>query len=241
MAMPPRATSATALVTVFPAPVTASFLCWGTGAGFGVVTGAGVVDGVGLGVVLGAGVVGVADGVGLGLGVGVTDGAGLGVGAVDVDGLGVGVGLGVGAGVGDGVGVGTGLGSGVGAGVGVGVADGVGVGAGVGTGVGLGSGVGSGVGVGVGTTGLVSNPALPPDSRRTTWVVTSQDLSWEVMVAESLHGPGSAGLTRTFITNRAFSPELRVMAMTVLSLAQLATVGFSYRTYWGWPQGPAEE
>lgn len=144
----------------------------------------------------GAGAVdGVADDVADGVALGVTDGAGVGL----VDGVGVvlGVGLGVADGFGaDGLGVGAGVGlvDGVGAG-----ADGLGLGAGVGVGAGLG--VGSGVGVGVGV-----NPALPPDSRRTTRVLTSQDLSWEVMVAESLHGPGSAGSTPTFSWSRAFSP-----------------------------------
>ena len=137
MRKPPRATSATALVTTPPlVPVTASFLCWGAG-------------------------VGVAEGVGVVLG--------LGVGAGVADGLGVGVGLGVGAGVG----------------TGVGVTDGSGVGAGV---------------------GVLSNPALPPDSRRTTRVLTSQDLSWEVIDAVSVHGPGSVALTLMFSSTRAFSP-----------------------------------
>ena len=176
--MPPRTASAVALVTVFPAPVTASFLCWGAGVGVadGVGTGAGVVDGVGVGT-------GVADG----LGSGVVDGLG------DADGV-----TGVGLGLGDADGV-TGVGLGVGAGVGVGTGVGLGDADGVGTGVGVGAGLGAGVGV-------LSNPALPPDSRRTTRVLTSQDLSWEVMVAESLHGPGSAGSTPTFSWSRAFSP-----------------------------------
>ena len=112
-------------------------------------------------------------GVVLGVGVG-TDGVADGVGA---DGVGVGVGAGVGLvdGVGLGVGVTDGLGSGVG--VGVGVTDGVGVGVGV---------------------GLVSNPALPPDSRLVTLALTSQDWSWETILAVSVHGPGSVESTRTF-------------------------------------------
>ena len=78
MRKPPRATSATALVTTSPlVPVTASFLCWGVGAGVAddVGTGAGVVDGVGAD---GVGV-GLADGVGVRLGLDVTDGVGTGV------------------------------------------------------------------------------------------------------------------------------------------------------------------
>ena len=181
----PRARSATASAIALPSvPVTASLRWWasdGVGIGLGAVDG--VADDVADGVVLGVGA-GVVDGVGAGSGVVLGDGVG------DADG--VADGLGLGAGVADGVGVGVGLG----------------VGAGVGTGVGLGSGVGSGVGVGVGTTGLVSNPALPPDSRRTIRVLTSQDLSWEAMTAESLHGPGSAELTRIFNSKRAFSPVL---------------------------------
>ena len=148
------------------------------------------------GVVLGVGVGtdGVADGVG-------ADGVGVG----DADGVELGSGVGAGLGVVLGVGVGTdGVADGVGAdGVGVGDADGVelgsGVGAGLGVGVtdGLGVGVGSGVGVGVGV-GLVSNPALPPDSRLVTLALTSQDWSWETILAVSVHGPGSVESTRTF-------------------------------------------
>lgn len=203
------------------APVIASFLCWRAGAGVadGVGTGVGVVDGVGVGTGVADGVVlGVGAVVGVGLGVGVTDGLG-------ADGLGLGDA--------DGVGVTDGVGSGVGLVDGVGVGAGLGVGAGVGTG--LGSGVGSGVGVGVGV-----NPALPPDSRRTTRVLTSQDLSWEVMVAESLHGPGSAASTPTFSWSRAFSPVLSVTLSVALLLSQLTTVGSWNRSYIGWPQGPAE-
>ena len=166
------------------APVIASFLCWragasvadGVGTGAGVVVGFGVADGVGVGT-------GVADGVVDGLGVGVTDGLGAdGLGLGDTDGAGVGV---------TGVGVVLGVGAGV-------VADGLGLGSGVGAGL--------GVGVGVGTTGLVSNPALPPASRRTIRAVTSQDWSWETILAVSVHGPGSAGSTPTFSWSRAFSP-----------------------------------
>jgi hypothetical protein len=115
MRKPPRATSATALVTTSPlVPVTASFLCWG--AGVGIAEGVGSlyrsITGVGSGTGLRVGVV-------LGLGVGVADGLGVGVDGV-VDGLGAdGVGLGVGSGVTLGV---DGVGSGVG------VAEGVGVG-----------------------------------------------------------------------------------------------------------------
>lgn len=223
--MPPRAASATAPAIAPPAlPVTAS-LCWRAGAGVadGVGVGTGVADGVvlGVGAVVGVGLgVGVTDGLGAdGLGLGDADGAGVGVTGVDVDGLGVGVGLGDADGVTDGAGVGLGLGSGVGTG-------------GV---LGSGSGVGAGVGVGVGV-----NPALPPDSRRTTRVLTSQDLSWEVMVAESLHGPGSAASTPTFSWSRAFSPVLSVTLSVALLLSQLTTVGSWNRSYIGWPQGPAE-
>ena len=137
MRKPPRATSATALVTTSPlVPVTASFLCWGAGVGvaegvdssYRSITGVGSGTGLRVGVVLGLGV-GVTDGVVLGAGLG-ADGLGSGV----VDGLGVGVGSGVGA---DGVGVGAG----------VGLVDGVGAGA---DGLGLGAGVGVTEGVGVG-------------------------------------------------------------------------------------------
>ena len=117
MRKPPRATSATALVTTSPlVPVTASFLCWG--AGVGVAEGVGSsyrsITGVGSGTGLRVGVV-------LGLGVGVTDGVVLGVGVDGVaDGLGAGLGAdGLGSGVVDGLGSGGGVGSGVGAGVGV--------------------------------------------------------------------------------------------------------------------------
>ena len=81
----------------------------------------------------------------------------------------------------------------------------LGVGLGVGVGVGLGVGVTLGVGLGV---GVGVNPAFPPASRRTTCAFASQDLSWEAMVAESLHGPGSVELTRIFNSKRAFSPVL---------------------------------
>ena len=218
----PRARSATAPAIALPsAPVTAS-LCWGAGVGVadGVGTGAGVVDDVADGVALGVGV-GDVDGVADGLGSGVVDGLG------DADGAGVGV---------TGVGVGLGVGAGVvtdGLGVGVGTGGVLGSGSGVGAGVGVGVGLGAGVGVGV-------NPALPPDSRRTTRVLTSQDLSWEVMVAESLHGPGSAASTPTFSWSRAFSPVLSVTLSVALLLSQLTTVGSWNRSYIGWPQGPAE-
>ena len=142
--------------------------------------GVGIAEGVGslYRSITGVGSGGLRVGVVLGLGVGVTDGVVLGVGA---DGVTDGLGVGLGA---------DGLGSGVGV---DGVADGVGA---------------DGLGVGVGTTGLVSNPASPPDSRRTTRVLTSQDLSWEVIVASSVHGPGSVELTLMFSANRAFSPSL---------------------------------
>lgn len=172
MRKPPRATSATALVTTSPlVPVTASFLCWGAGVG--------VAEGVGS---LYRSITGVGSGTGrlvVGLGVGVTDGVADGVGA-------------------DGVGLGAGLGA---DGLGSGVVDGLG--SGVGTGLGSGVGVGSGVGAGV---GVLSNPALPPDSFLATLVLTSQDLSWEVMDAVSVHGPGSVALTLMFSSTRAFSP-----------------------------------
>lgn len=114
MRKPPRATSATALVTTSPlVPVTASFLCWGAGVG--------VAEGVGSSY---RSITGVGSGTGrlvVGLGLGVADGVVLGVG-VDgvVDGLGAGLGAdGLGSGVVDGLGSGVGVGSGVGAGVGV--------------------------------------------------------------------------------------------------------------------------
>ena len=200
MRKPPRATSATALVTTSPlVPVTASFLCWG--AGVGVAEGVGSsyrsITGVGSGTGLRVGVV-------LGVGVGVTDGVADGVGA-------------------DGVGLGAGLGA---DGLGSGVVDGLG--SGVGTGLGSGVGVGSGVGAGV---GVLSNPALPPDSRRTTRVLTSQDLSWEVIDAVSVHGPGSVALTLMFSSTRAFSPALRVALSVALSLVQLVMPGSMKRSY----------
>lgn len=175
---------------------------------------------------------GVADGVGLGVGtgVGVADGLGAGVGLVDgvgVDGLGLGAGVVVvlGVGVADGVDVGVGLGDADGAGVGV-------TGVGVGLGVGVGAGVGLVDGVGLGA-GVVSNPALPPDSRLTTLALTSQDWSWETILAVSVHGPGFLESTRTFNSTRAFSPEFSVILRTALSLAQLAILGFSNRSYIG--------
>lgn len=197
MRKPPRATSATALVTTSPlVPVTASFLCWGAGVG--------VAEGVGS---LYRSITGVGSGTGrlvVGLGVGVTDGVADGVGA-------------------DGVGLGAGLGA---DGLGSGVVDGLG--SGVGTGLGSGVGVGSGVGAGV---GVLSNPALPPDSRRTTRVLTSQDLSWEVIDAMSVHGPGSVALTLMFSSTRAFSPALRVALSVALSLVQLVMPGSMKRSY----------
>lgn len=150
MRKPPRATSATALVTTSPlVPVTASFLCWGAGVG--------VAEGVGSSY---RSITGVGSGTGrlvVGLGLGVADGVVLGVG---VDGVVDGLGAGLGA---------DGLGSGV--------VDGLG------SGVGVGSGVGAGVGV-------LSNPALPPDSRRIILALTSQDLSWDVILTTSVHGQG---------------------------------------------------
>ena len=132
----------------------------------------------------------------------------------------LGVGVGVTDGVADGVGAdGVGLGAGLGAdGLGSGVVDGLG------SGVGVGSGVGAGVGV-------LSNPALPPDSRRTTRVLTSQDLSWEVIDAVSVHGPGSVALTLMFSSTRAFSPALRVALSVALSLVQLVMPGSMKRSY----------
>ena len=156
-------------------------------------------------------------------------------------------GVGLGPLVADGVGFGVGLGSVLGAGVvglGVGdadgVADGLGLGSGVTDGVGSGLGVGTGVGVGVGA-GVVSNPALPPDSRRVILALTSQDLSWEVIAAESVHGPGSVELTSMFNSNRAFSPALSLTLTVALSLEHLTISGSSNRIYWGCPQLPAEE
>lgn len=105
MRKPPRATSATALVTTSPlVPVTASFLCWGAGFGVGAAEGVGSlyrsITGVGSGtgrLVVGLGVgVGVADGLGVGAD-GVVDGLGAdGLGSGVVDGFGSGVGVGVG-------------------------------------------------------------------------------------------------------------------------------------------------
>lgn len=213
MAKPPRATSAIAsVVALVAAPVTGSWRCRGVGA-LGV--GTGTVDGVADGVVTGVGVV---DGVGVGTGVtdGVVDGLGVGLGDAD----GVGTGVGVADGVTDGAGVG--LVDGLGAG-----ADGLGLGAGVGVGAGL------GVGSGVGTTGLVSNPALPPDSLRIIWALTSQDLSWDVILATSRHGPGSVALTLTLIWKRAFSPLSNLTEIVALSLEQLAISGSMYRVYIG--------
>ena len=114
MRKPPRATSATALVTTSPlVPVTASVLCWGAGVG--------VAEGVGSSY---RSITGVGSGPGrlvVGLGLGVADGVVLGVGVDGVaDGLGAGLGAdGLGSGVVDGLGSGVGVGSGVGAGVGV--------------------------------------------------------------------------------------------------------------------------
>ena len=202
MRKPPRATSATALVTTSPlVPVTASFLCWGAGVG--------VAEGVGS---LYRSITGVGSGtgrlvVGLGVGVGITDGVVLGLGVGVADGLGVGV-----------DGVVDGLGAGLGAdGLGSGVVDG------------LGSGVGAGVGV-------LSNPALPPDSRRIILALTSQDLSWDVILTTSVHGPGSVELTLMFSSNRAFSPLSNLTLRTALSLAQLTTLASMKRMYWGCPQ-----
>ena len=149
--------------------------------------------------------------------------------------LGVGVGVGTGAGVvddvADGVVLGVGVGLGDADGVGVGV---TGVGVGLGLGVGLGAdGLGLGVGVGVGTTGLVSNPALPPDSRRMIRAATSQDLSWEVILATSRHGPGSVALTLTLSWKRAFSPLSNLTLMVALVLSQLTTSGSMYLVYIG--------
>lgn len=211
------------------APVIASFLCWRAGAGVAdsVGTGVGVVDGVGVGTGVADGVVlGVGAVVGVGLGVGVTDGLGAdGLGLGDADGVGVtdGVVLGLGVGVADGLGVGV-----------DGVVDGVGVGTGgvLGVGTGLGSGVGAGVGV-------LSNPALPPDSFLTTLVATSQDLSWEVIDAVSVHGPGSVALTLMFSSTRAFSPLSNLTLRVALSSVQLTISGSSNLTYCGAPQSLA--
>ena len=171
----------------------------------------------------------------LGVGVG-TDGVADGVGVGDADGveLGSGVGAGLGVGVTDGVGVGTdGVADGVGAdGVGAGVGAGVGLVDGVGLGVGVTDGLGSGVGVGVGVgVGLVSKPAFPPASRRIIRALTSQDKSWDVILATSVHGPGSVALMLMFISKRAFSPVLSWTLMTTLSLVQLTTSGSAYLVY----------
>ena len=148
-------------------------------------------------------------------------------------------GVGLGPLVADGVGFGVGLGSVPGAGVvGLGVGDADGVADGLGLGSGVTDGVGSGLGVGA---GVVSNPALPPDSRRVILALTSQDLSWEVIAAESVHGPGSVELTSMFNSNRAFSPALSLTLTVALSLEHLTISGSSNRIYWGCPQLPAEE
>lgn len=174
------------------------------------------ITGVGSGTGLRVGVV-------LGLGVGVADGLGVGVDGV-VDGLGVGVTDGLGA---DGLGLGDADGVGVtdGVGSGVGLVDGVGAGA---DGLGLGAGVGAGV-----------NPALPPDSFLTTLVATSQDLSWEVIDAVSVHGPGSVALTLMFSSTRAFSPLSNLTLRVALSSVQLTISGSSNLTYCGAPQSLA--
>ena len=201
-----RSATATAIALLPAPPVTGSRNCRGG------VLGVGVVDGVG------------ADG----LGSGVVDGLG------DADGAGVGVtGVGVGTGVADGVVDGLGADVVLGVGVTDGVVDGLGVGLGDADGAGVGVGLGVGVGSGVGTTGLVSNPALPPDSRRMIRAATSQDLSWEVILATSRHGPGSVALTLTLIWKRAFSPLSNLTEIVALSLEQLAISGSMYRVYIG--------
>ena len=162
-------------------------------------------------------------------GAGVVDGVGVGTGVAD----GVVLGVGVVVGVGLGVGVIDGLDA-DGAGVGVtGVGVGLGVGAGVVTdGLGLGSGVGAGLGVGVGV-GVGVKPASPPASRRIIWALTSQDNSWDVILATSRHGPGSVALTLTLIWKRAFSPLSNLTEIVALSLEQLAISGSMYRVYIG--------
>ena len=198
MRKPPRATSATALVTTSPlVPVTASFLCWGAGVG--------VAEGVGS---LYRSITGVGSGTGrlvVGLGVGVTDGVarrrGCRRGRATVPGL---------------VPTDSVQESSTGS---------VPVWA-RGSAPGLESVPAVGAGVGV-----LSNPALPPDSRRTTRVLTSQDLSWEVIDAMSVHGPGSVALTLMFSSTRAFSPALRVALSVALSLVQLVMPGSMKRSY----------
>ena len=173
-----------------------------------------------------------------GAGVGVAEGVGSSYRSITGVGSGTGrlvVGLGVGVGITDGVVLGLGVGVADGLGVGVdGVVDGLGAGLGAdGLGSGVVDGLGSGVGAGV---GVLSNPALPPDSFLTTLVATSQDLSWEVIVASSVHGPGSVELTLMFSSNRAFSPLSNLTLRTALSLAQLTTLASMKRMYWGCPQ-----
>ena len=146
-----------------------------------------------------------------GAGVGIAEGVGslyrsiTGVGSGTGLRVGVVLGLGVGVDITDGVVLGLGVGVADGLGVGVdGVVDGLGAGLGVdGLGSGVVDGLGSGVGAGV---GVLSNPALPPDSRRIILALTSQDLSWDVILATSVHGPGSVELTSMFSSTRAFSP-----------------------------------
>ena len=208
MRKPPRATSATALVTTSPlVPVTASFLCWG--AGVGIAEGVGSlyrsITGVGSGTGLRVGVV-------LGLGVGVADGLGVGVDGV-VDGLGAdGVGLGVGSGATLGV-------DGVGSGVGVAV--GVGLGAGVTLGVGLGvvDGVGSGV--------VVPSPSVPPDaliSTEDSYLVPFTDAMFVTLLAPA----GGTIFSGVYVTHTLASEgavSLMVLSSTLVALTLMVVFG----------------
>lgn len=203
MRKPPRATSATALVTTSPlVPVTASFLCWG--AGVGIAEGVGSlyrsITGVGSGTGLRVGVV-------LGLGVGVADGLGVGVDGV-VDGVGLGVGSGVTLGV-DGVGSG------------VGVAVGVGLGAGVTLGVGLGvvDGVGSGV--------VVPSPSVPPDaliSTEDSYLVPFTDAMFVTLLAPA----GGTIFSGVYVTHTLASEgavSLMVLSSTLVALTLMVVFG----------------
>ena len=206
MRKPPRATSATALVTTSPlVPVTASFLCWG--AGVGIAEGVGSlyrsITGVGSGTGLRVGVV-------LGLGVGVADGLGVGVDGV-VDGLGVGVTDGLGA---DGLGLGD--------------ADGVGVTDGVGSGVGLVDGVGAGAdGLGLGAGVGVPSPSVPPDaliSTEDSYLVPFTDAMFVTLLAPA----GGTIFSGVYVTHTLASEgavSLMVLSSTLVALTLMVVFG----------------
>ena len=206
--MPPRTASAVALVTVFPAPVTASFLCWGAGVGLGVGAGVGVGTGVGLGD---------ADGVGTGVGVG----AGLGAGVVDGVGVGTGVADGVVLGLGAGVGAGSGVVLGVGVTDGVGDVDGVGLGAGVVT-----DGLGVGVGVGFGA-GVVPSPLVPPATSTLTVFSYLTPLTVAILVTDSDPAAGFIGTGVYVVQTResAGATILMVLSSTRTALSLMVVFG----------------